>query len=204
MPWVGFAGERARYHSSTGQFDKWSTDDRTTAFPAALRISPRRQHKLPGQGMARPLPASGPASPGPGSNSDYRPREAPARPAHQAQQPYNGTGQRSRPRKLCSPTTAATHFRGGLRVGQRPILRLRPRQERFSQLPLRRHRPTTFAVAAKQAAAAAGHPGGPGASTAAGIISTVAGGVGGPAKATRVSLSPYGGLCAGSLARRCG
>ena len=42
------------------------------------------------------------------------------------------------------------------------------------------------------AAAAAGHPGGPGASTAAGIISTVAGGVGGPAKATQVSLSPYG------------
>ena len=42
------------------------------------------------------------------------------------------------------------------------------------------------------AAAAAGHPGGSGASTAAGIISTVAGGVGGPAKATQVSLSPYG------------
>jgi uncharacterized protein YheU (UPF0270 family) len=45
---------------------------------------------------------------------------------------------------------------------------------------------------ANGAAAAAGHRGGPGASTAAGIISTVAGGVGGPAKATQVSLSPYG------------
>jgi sugar lactone lactonase YvrE len=37
--------------------------------------------------------------------------------------------------------------------------------------------------------AAAGHRGGVGASTAAGIISTVAGGVGGPGRATRVSLS---------------
>src|SRR5215470_13663297 len=37
--------------------------------------------------------------------------------------------------------------------------------------------------------AAAGQRGGPGASTAAGIISTVAGGVGGPGRATKVSLS---------------
>jgi len=44
---------------------------------------------------------------------------------------------------------------------------------------------------ANSAAAAAGHGSG-GSATAAGIISTVAGGAGGPAKATQVSLSPYG------------
>ena len=44
---------------------------------------------------------------------------------------------------------------------------------------------------ANSAPAAAGHTGG-GSATAAGIISTVAGGAGGPAKATQVSLSPYG------------
>ena len=42
------------------------------------------------------------------------------------------------------------------------------------------------------AAAAAGQRGGQGGSTAAWTISTVAGGVGGPAKATQVSVSPYG------------
>ena len=41
-------------------------------------------------------------------------------------------------------------------------------------------------------AAAAGQRGGPGASTAAWTISTVAGGVGGPATATQVCVSPYG------------
>jgi trimeric autotransporter adhesin len=41
------------------------------------------------------------------------------------------------------------------------------------------------------AAAVAGHRGSGSAATAAGTISTVAGGVGGPAKATQVSLSPY-------------
>ena len=41
-------------------------------------------------------------------------------------------------------------------------------------------------------AAAAGQRGGPGASAAAWTISTVAGGVGGPATATQVSVSPYG------------
>ncbi len=42
------------------------------------------------------------------------------------------------------------------------------------------------------AAAAAGHRAGGTAAAAAGIISTVAGGAGGPGKATQVSLSPYG------------
>ena len=46
-------------------------------FPAALRDSPAEAPAVCPAGMARPLPASGPSSPGPGSNSDQRPPRGP-------------------------------------------------------------------------------------------------------------------------------